>query len=61
MPGGRPAEFFTLGDTHGQWYRVVFRNIEINEGAIGLYLTMQYQPTKGRILWDDVILVPETE
>jgi len=59
VPGGRPAEFFTLGDTHGEWYRVVFRNIEIYQDALGVYLTLQYTPTKGRVLWDDVIVVPE--
>ena len=59
VPGGRPAEIFTLGGTNGQWYRVVFRDIEIYQGALGVYLTMQYLPTKGRVLWDDVIVVPE--
>ncbi len=59
VPGGHPAEIFMLGDTHGQWYRVVFRNIEIHQGVLGVYLTAQYLPTKGRLLWDDVILVPE--
>ena len=59
IPGGRDAQLYTLGPTNGEWYRAVFRNIEIREDGMVVLLTVHDVPTKGRVLWDDVILLPE--
>ncbi|MBP5299803.1 MAG: hypothetical protein J6Y80_00230 [Victivallales bacterium] len=59
IPGGCNAQLYTLGPTNGQWYRAVFHNIEIREDELVVLLTVHDVPTKERVLWDDVILLPE--
>ncbi len=59
VPGGCSAQLYTLGPTNGEWYRAVFRNIEIREDEMVILLTVHDVPTTGRVLWDDVILLPE--
>lgn len=61
IPGGCAAKLYALGPTNGIWYRAVFRNIEIREDEMVVLLTVHDLPTQGRVLWDDVILVPEKE
>ncbi len=61
IPGGMPAQLYTLGNTHGEWYRAVFHNIEIKEDNFTVLPTVHAVPSKGRILWDDIILLPEVD
>ena len=58
-PGGMPAQLYTLGPTNGEWYRAVFRDIEIREGKITVLPTVHDIPTKGRVLYDDIVLLPQ--
>ena len=59
IPGGCNAQLYTLGPTNGQWYRAVFHNIEIRADGMQVLLTVHGLPSTGRILWDDVLLLPE--
>ena len=54
-----PAQLYTLGPTNGEWYRVVFRDVEIREGEITVLPTVHDIPTKGRVLYDDIVLLPQ--
>ena len=62
---GKRAVLCRMGDTGGKWYRAVFKDIQTDKGELTLYLTLHTDPKKGRVLFDDVLvieqeLLPET-
>ena len=59
QPKARNATLYRLGDTGGQWYRAVFEDIAVEEGALSIYLTLHTDPKKGRVLFDDVLVVEQ--
>ncbi len=49
-----------LGDTNGQWYRFIVHDVVAGaNGKIDIYLTIHDGPSRGRVLFDDVIVVEQ--
>ncbi|MBQ6474148.1 MAG: DUF4838 domain-containing protein [Victivallales bacterium] len=58
-PEGKKATLYRLGDTGGEWYRAVFEDIEAEQGSLSVFLTLNTDPKKGRVLFDDVLVIEQ--
>ena len=56
---GERASLYRMGSTDGKWYRAAFRDITVPQGELSVYLTLHTDPKKGRVLFDDVIIVEQ--
>ncbi len=56
---GLPAQLYRLGDTGGNWYRLILRDVAAPQGAISLFLTVHSDPDSGRVGYDDLMVVDQ--